>query len=200
MLEKAVRGDAASLRALLEQYGPGVRDSLARKIGRQWRSILDADDVMQATYLEAFLQAEQLMARTPAAFIGWLTRIAENNLRDAIQVLEREKRPHPRKRVRPGAEGDSHAALLELLGATSTTPSRDAARHEAAEIIDSAISRLPDDYGKAVRLYDLEGRSASEVAATMNRSEAAVHMLRNRAHQRLRTLLGSSANFFSGSA
>jgi len=55
---------------------------------------------------------------------------------------------------------------------------------------------LPPDYEKVVRLYDLQCKSAVEVAAELGRSEGAVYMLRARAHERLKQELGSSSQFF----
>lgn len=198
LFEQAVRGESAALRSLLQEYAPAVRDAVAPKIGRQWRSVLDADDIMQVTYLEAFLRIDQLTAPDPASFTAWLMRIAENNLRDAVRILECAKRPPPRRQIQaPASAGSSHVALLELLAADTATPSRRAAAREAIAIIDSALSRLPRDYEQAVRLYDLEGRPVEEIAAAMGRSVGAVHMLRYRGHARLREELGSASRFFS---
>lgn len=200
LFERAIGGDTESLRTLLERYGPQVCRGIQRKIGKQWRAMLDADDVMQVTYLQACLHIDQLAERNPASFVAWLTRIAENNLHDAINELERPKRPQPDRRLRPPPGDDSYVALLEILSAGSLTPSRDAARREAAVFIDEALKKLPGDYERAVRMYDLEGRSAAEVAASMGRSVGAVHMLRARAHERLRDVLGSASKFFSDSS
>lgn len=197
LFEKAVRGDDDALRALLQRHGPQVHTVISGKIGRQWQTVLDADDVMQVTYLEAFMQIDQLMARDPASFTRWLTRIAENNLRDVIKVLERPKRPPPRKRVQALGGADSYVELLDLLASDSATPSRTAAKQEVVRMVDTALGELPGDYGTVIRLYDLEGGSAAQVAASMNRSVGAVHMLRSRAHVRLREMLGPPSKFFS---
>ena len=199
LIEKATTGDTAALRVLLERHGPSVRSRVCRKIGKQWQAVLDADDIMQVTYLHACLHIDQFTERNPESFTAWLTRIAENNLRDAVSELERAKRPHPAKRVQPHGGDDSHVALLELLGGSSHTPSRDAAQREAVQLIENALDKLPTDYVTAVRLYDLEGRPVTEVATAMGRSVGAVHMLRARAHDRLRDLLGSASKYFSDS-
>ena len=52
---------------------------------------------------------------------------------------------------------------------------------------------LPPDYARTIQLYDLEDRSVEEVAAAMGRSAGAVFMLRTRALDRLRVLLGDAA-------
>ncbi|HEY3232002.1 MAG TPA: sigma factor-like helix-turn-helix DNA-binding protein, partial [Roseiflexaceae bacterium] len=64
----------------------------------------------------------------------------------------------------------------------------------------SAISRLPPAYEQVVRLFNIQGQSAAEVAQQMGRSVGAVYLLRMRAHQRLREELGSSARYFSDGA
>ncbi len=197
LFEQAAQGDTQALRALLEAHGAQVWRNIDGQIGQVWRSSIDADDVMQVTYMEAFLQAGQMTARNSAAFVAWLRRIAENNLRDAIKELQRKKRPDPAKRANPAAGQDSYVALIDMLGATSATPSRHAARNEAKRILELVLEKLPEDYRTVVRLYDLEGLSIGDVAARLSRSSGAVHMLRARAHDRLKHLLGSEGDFFS---
>jgi len=92
---------------------------------------------------------------------------------------------------------DSCVMLLEMLGTASVTPSRQAARTEASEIVEKTLAQLPADYRDAVRMYDLENRSAADTAAAMHRSVGAFHMLRSRAHVRLKSLLGSASQFFT---
>src|ERR1043166_2811080 len=87
LLQQAVEGDAAALRVLLEHFGGEVRNRIRGMIDKRWRSHLDEDDIMQVTYLEAFLHIDQLTARDSASFLAWLTRIAENALRDAVRGL-----------------------------------------------------------------------------------------------------------------
>jgi RNA polymerase sigma-70 factor (ECF subfamily) len=200
LLQKAVEGDAAALRTLLERFGGEVRLRIAGRIEKRWRALLDEDDVMQVAYLEAFLHIDQLTARDTASFLSWLTRIAENAIRDAVRGLSRQKRPDPARRVASPAPEDSYSCLLDCLGMTTTTPSRQAVLKDSASILEAAIQRLPDDYRAAVRLYDLEGRPISDVASAMGRSVGAVHMLRARAHDRLRQDLGNTSQFFTGSA
>jgi RNA polymerase sigma-70 factor (ECF subfamily) len=168
-------------------------------IAREWRSVLEPADVMQVTYLEAFLRITQFDPGRAEPFRAWLQRIAENNLRDAIRGLSRQKRPQPSARVALPAGADSTADLFAQLGVTTTTPSRYATREERSTLLNTALAALPDDYAKAVRLYDLEGLPIAEVAERMKRSTGAVHMLRARAHDRLRHLLGPESGWFSSS-
>lgn len=198
LVQRASGGDEDALTRLLAQFGPLVEASLS--IGREWRSALEPADVMQVTYLEAFLEIRAFDPTRKEPFLAWLKHIAENNLRDAIRGLQRQKRPQPAARVALHSGGDSSSDLFAVLGVASTTPSRHAARDERSDRLDAALQALPEDYSRAVRLYDLDMLPISEVAARMGRSGGAVHMLRARAHDRLRELLGSESAWFSSSA
>ena len=198
LIQKAVAGNDDATTKLLESYGPEVEQALS--IGREWRSMLDPADVMQVTYLEAYLQVCRYDPDRSEPFPAWLRRIAENNLRDAIRALQRQKRPPPSGRIEPSQDSDSSSELFALLGVATTTPSRYVAREERIARLNAALDSLPDDYGRAVRLYDLDGLPIAEVARRMGRSGGAVHMLRARAHDRLREMLGSESGWFSSSA
>jgi RNA polymerase sigma-70 factor (ECF subfamily) len=201
LVARAVKGDVDGLSDLLAVFGPRVESNL--KIGRSWRSMIEPGDVMQITYLEAFLQISNFRPEQAGSFEAWLRRIAENNLRDAIRGLERLKQMPPTKRIATGAahgSTDSYVGLYEQIAVITTTPSRLAARKDIQRLLNAAIERLPPDYAAAVRLYDLEGQTIAEVAAAMNRSPGAVHMLRARGYERLGELLGTASAWFDSSA
>ena len=197
LVVRAIAGEEQALSSLLKEVGPQVRQKLT--IGRKWQAALDVSDVMQVTYLEAFLRVKDLDASTVAQFAAWIARIAENNLRDAIKELERLKRASPGRRVQPALKDDSYVTLLESVGWSSTTPSRDAAAREAQQLVHKALERLPEIYQEVLRRYDLEGCPPAAVADALGRSVGAVHMLRTRAHELLREILGPQSKFFSDS-
>jgi RNA polymerase sigma-70 factor (ECF subfamily) len=195
LLNRAVDGDRDALTTLLRRHGPSVRGSL--RIESTWQAVLEADDVMQVTCLEAFMSIHHFDSTRYTSFEAWLRRIAENNLKDAVRGLMRQKRPQPRDRVRQADNEDSVAGLAELLGVTLTTPSQRARRDEARAALLDAIDALPKDYATVIRLYDLHGQSVEETAKALGRSQGAVFMLRARALERLRGLLGTGSIFFS---
>lgn len=184
LVRAAVSGDADALSTLLERHGPTIERSL--QISSVWRPMLEPADVMQVTYLEAFLQIRTFDPERGASFEAWLRRIAENNLRDAVRGLERQKQPQPADRVRPSRLEDSLVGLYNLLGTDSATPSRRMREAETCERLEQSIRTLPERYQQVVRLYDLECLPIEEVATRTGRSPGAVHMLRARAHDRLR--------------
>lgn len=192
----AVGGDEEALCRLLRGRDAELRGRLAGRIAPKYRAAFDVDDVLQVTYLEAFLRIGQFNRDGSEGFLAWLTRIAEHNLTDAIRALDCAKRPPRNRQIKPQMLDDPHMDLITVLGGTVTSPSRHAAREEAKGLVEAAIERLPPDYRTVVRMYDLEGRPISEVAKALKRSAGAIHMLKARAHDRLAELLGESTQFF----
>lgn len=197
LLSLAIAGNEQALTSLLRTHGTAVRKALQGRLESRWRTVIDIDDVMQVTYLEVFLRIKQFTPAGANSFAAWLRTLAANNLRDAIRMLSRAKRPSPANRVDAPPGGDSCVALYMLLNATTSTPSRVVARGEAQQQLEQAIATLPAVYQKVVRLYDLEGFSAAEVAEAIGRTQAAVYMLRGRAHERLREILGGDSPLLS---
>ncbi len=191
LVVSCVEGDREALVKLLEFVGPGVRGGL--QIGNAWRTSLDADDVMQTTYMEVFLRVHRLENQTVSGFRSWMRSVAENNLRDAIKSLQRRKRPDPRQALsQDGNPGnpESTVEFLDRIGCISHTASRDAVAREAESLLKEALERLPESYRLAVQHVDLNGESVEAVARQLGKSPGAIYMLRARAHDRLRENLG----------
>jgi len=199
LLAAAVTGDKDALSTLLARHGATVRQAIASDINSQFRSVLDEDDVMQVTYLEAFLRIRDLRATEAAAFVGWLKQIARNNLQDAIKGLTAAKRPDPRRQAKAAQPEESAADLLELVGMDRTTASQVARRNERQSVLSEALRQLPADYAKVLKEYDLDGDPIEAVAKRMNRSTGAVFMLRARALARLKEILPSLSNLYGRS-
>lgn len=190
-LARARCGDLEALAGLLEASAPALRTQLAARLPAAHRAVLAVEDVLQVTWLEAFLAIERCASTSEAGFAAWLRAIAERNLQDALRGLERDKRPDSRGRA------DAAAELLDELAAGATSPTRAAARSEARERLEAALAALPEDYALVVRRHDLDGCGLDELARELGRSLGALHMLRQRAHDRLRERLGAARRYLT---
>lgn len=189
LLSQAIAGDADALTDLLEIHAPMLRRRLHGQIPVRWQSLLNEDDIMQETFVEAFLAIRRFSPVREESLLSWLDRIARNTLVDAIRGLQAEKRRSDQRRQRGPSEEGSEFGLYEILVASGTTPSQHAMRGELAANIRNAIGRLPVTYAQVVELYDLNGISASELAARFGCSEGAIFMRRARGHRLLGELL-----------
>ena len=189
--------DQDVLTELLKEHAAGIRQRLAGKIPSRWQSVLSLDDIMQQTYVDAFLGFDQFVPGGEDSFAAWLFTIANRNLIDALRMLEADKRGGDRWQALPAVCDDSLLGLYELLGVTDSTPSRLVARGQACSALERALQRLPEDYRQVVRMFDLEGRPMAEVAQVLGRSPGAAYMLRERAHSQLRAALGNVSTYLS---
>jgi len=187
-LARALEGDSGAFETLLRTHEAELR-ALVR-IGPLWRRSLEVEDILQVSYLEAFLRISTLRDRSLSGYRAWMRQLVENNLRDAVRALERDKRPDARRRQTQGPEGESARTLLQRLSREDETVSGPASAEEQVEALHASLRRLPKSYRTAIELFDLEELSADEVANRMERSRGAVHLLRSRGHDRLRELLG----------
>lgn len=197
----AVAGDAAALTQLLRQFAPGLQEHFSHRIRRRYRAVLTAEDVLQVTLMEAFLRIRSFVSEGKGSFVAWLRQMGENNIRDAIRMLDADKRPPESRRMTLPQPCDTHETLLSFLAGSMTTPTEHLRRSDAKALLNSAIDRLPPDYARVLRHYHLEERSIEEIAASFDppRSRGAVHMLRLRACDCLKDLLGQPERFLPSS-
>jgi len=190
-LDRATGGDADALQRLILHYHAPLRAAVDAKMDAPVRRYLDVDDVLQEAYVAAFKSVRGCRFSAPGAFYKWLERIALNELVDQRRALARRKRDVARDARQPVDAASSYPDLLNRLAAADRTPSHYIARSEAVAAVLSSLARLTDDQRRVIQLRFLQGRSVAEVAARLNKSEPAVHMLCHRALTSLRTLMVS---------
>ncbi|MHC4697391.1 MAG: RNA polymerase sigma factor [Planctomycetota bacterium] len=198
LIDRAVNGDAAALERLLLAYYDRLEARIARKLPAWLHGVVAAEDVLQQAFFEAFRAVGSFRPRGKFAFYRWLATIADRRLQDAIKAERAAKRGGAARAATPANMGiDSTDDLIDLLAGSTRTPSRSAARHEAAGAVHAAVAGLKDDYRQVIHLRYVQGLPVAEVAQAMNRTENAVHKLSRRALNELHAMLGATSKFFS---
>src|SRR5262245_23318012 len=75
-------GEHAAWDELYALYGAEIAQLLERRLGRRLRRKLDASDLVQSVYLEAFQRLDGFEYRGPESFAAWLRTLAETRVRD----------------------------------------------------------------------------------------------------------------------
>lgn len=177
---------ATRFEALLAAEGPAVAATL--RIGRGWAGAIELDDVMQSTYLEAFLahRAGQLDVRW---LRPWLRRAAENNLRDAVSALRCLRRRPGNRRSLPGSGEEPVPWMARQAISAESAPSDGCERDELARTVHRELERLPPHYREALELVLMRGLAHADVGLVLGRSRGAVSLLQTRAISLLRRKL-----------
>jgi RNA polymerase sigma-70 factor (ECF subfamily) len=173
----------------LDRYRDYLR-LLARLQLAPWlQSKLDPSDVVQQTLVKAHQHQDQFRGQSEGERVAWLRRILANTLADAVRKYQREM--HLEHSLDQAVDASS-ARLEAWLAADQSSPSEQAMREEQLLHLAQALSQLPADQRTAVELHHLKDESVAEIAAQMNRTEAAVTGLLRRGLKKLRELLGQS--------
>ena len=139
-------------------------DEVLRYVMLVLRSRTDAEDVVQATFIRAFRAlARGERVQKPR---NWLIKIAHNECRRALAT-----------RSRRAVEVELEEVPVEQ------------AESGRAESLRAALSQLTPKQREALVLRELEGRSYSEIATTLEVSESAVETLLFRARRAVREQL-----------
>ena len=186
------RKDDAFLANLLEAECDRLRWQLTNRIPRTLRSVLDVDDVLQQSCIDAFRAINDVHFEEKQAFSVWFETIARRNLIDIVRSLKAVKRGGAR---RPLAAQDLALSLTDLLSqlfAHSVTASRHAMASESLERLQGAIAKLPEHYRAVVEQYDLQQHTIEQVAQSLKKTVGATFMIRSRAHRLLAEMLRST--------
>jgi len=134
------------------------RDQLYKSALRMTRSVEDAEDLIQETYLKAFKYYERFSEGTN--FKAWLFKIMKNTF---INSYRKRKLQPPKVDFDEVQEG-LEETLLELGHAALADPESWAMAAEMDGEVREALLSLPHDYKMVVLLADLEGFAYKEIA------------------------------------
>ena len=140
----------AGERALFEILMRRYNQRLYRTVRAIVRNEGDVEDIMQQTYVNAFLHLHQFEERSQ--FSTWLTRIALN---EAFARLRRARAGH----MALDAEDEQQHVM-----AGQPDPERQAYAQELRLLIEQAIDALPEGYRLVFMLREIEGLTTSETS------------------------------------
>ena len=175
-------GDESALNQLWAVYGPRVLWLVRLRMGKELRSKLESMDLVQDVLVCALKDLGNFTYKNEGDLVRWLSRIADNRLRDNLDRLHADKRDI-RKEVRLNSHwataGDSFVPVAEY--ADITTPSAIMSRREDLVRLEKAIDALKPEYGEVIVLTKIEGLSHKEIADKLGKSSDAVRKLASRA-------------------
>jgi RNA polymerase sigma-70 factor (ECF subfamily) len=178
----AKEGDYSALDQLCRVYGERVRRIVRLRMGQELRSKLESMDLVQDALVCALGGLKDFTYKDEGDFLRWLSKIAENRLRDNLEKFHADKRDI-RKEVRLDNQnpstGDGFVRIPSPID--STTPSVIMSRKEELDKLEKAIDQLKPEYREVIILKRIEGLSYKEIGERLGRSPDAVGMLLSRA-------------------
>jgi RNA polymerase sigma-70 factor (ECF subfamily) len=151
-------GDPVAFRLLVERHQPMARARAATVC----RNPSDVDDVVQESFLQAFVALDRL--RDPDRFAGWLAGIVLN--------VRRNLQRHATPVLLPEWPEPLHPAAADGM------PSADDL--DRAEALRAAVAGLPAGQRRAVALYYYADQPAGQIAESAGAARASLHKARLR--------------------
>ncbi len=195
LVERLRAGDEAAFAELIDRYG----SSMLRVARLHVRDRAVAEEVVQETWLAVLNGIERFEGRS--SLKTWLFRILSNR---AKTRGEREGRSVPFSAIAAtdaSAEGEATVDADRFQGADAhqwpyhwSAPPRGWTQEKVLEretlgVVKDAIEGLPDTQREVIRLRDVEGWSAEEVADALEISDVNQRVLLHRARSRVRAAL-----------
>ena len=170
LFERARGGPPEAMNAFYERCARKLLPLIRLRLGRTLRSELESRDILQVVLCKSFERLAQV--KDPSAVMGWLARMAENEIRDHADYHGRERRDAA---LRSPIEDAAHvpAPVRQALSVVILT--------EEAARLERAMDALPDAQREIIVLRRLEERTFPEIAAALGKSEDACRMAFSRA-------------------
>jgi RNA polymerase sigma-70 factor, ECF subfamily len=171
LFEGARLGDTQALSAFFDRSARKLLPLIRLKMGRSLRADFESRDILQAVLLKSFQRLEQV--QDPGAVMGWLARMAENEIRDRADYASRQRRDVARR------------VPLDTEAAAIPAPVRQALSQaildEQSERLTRALESLPDAQREIIVWRKLEELTFHEIAMKLEKSEDACRMAFSRA-------------------
>lgn len=165
LIEACVRGEKASMKRLYDMY----RERIFSTCVRMLRSVEDAEDALQDTFIRAFRYLPGFKGESSLS--TWLYRIAVN-----ICIEKLRKR---------GREGET-VTIEDYMGECVASTSTDGSTERFNMIVEREIQKLPRGCKTVFVLHAIEGFKHEEIAHMLEISSGTSKSQYYQARERLR--------------
>jgi len=191
LVRRAAGGDAGAVERLLQRYRARLKKMVLARMDPSVRARIDPSDVIQETLACASRDLPKYLVSQPLPFYPWLRRIAWERLVDHHrQHLDAQIRSVRREEQYDwGISDDSSMQIAGLFVGRGSTPSADASRREICERVRAVLENLSEIDREVLLQRYVEQMTIPEIAAALEKNEAAIYKRHARALQRVRASL-----------
>ena len=174
--------DKPALDQLCRIYGERIRRIIRMRMGAELRAKVESVDIVQDTMACAVQDLSDFTYKNEGDFLHWLSKIAENRIRDNLDKLHAGKRDMRREvslnTPRSSTKGRSMASPDLIV---TTTPSVIFARQEEYDRLERAMDKLKPEHREVIMLAKIKGLTYSQIGEHLDKSPNAVGVLLSRA-------------------
>ena len=165
LYERARSGAPDDVNAFYERCAHKLLPLIRLRLGRTLRREMESRDILQVVLSKSIGRLDDV--RDPAAIMGWLARIAENEIRDQADYYRRQRRDAAKRAPLEDA-ADVPAPVRHALSQAIVT--------DQSERLEAALEELPEPQRDIIVLRKLEELTFPEIAQRLGKSEDACRM------------------------
>ena len=160
LVKRVLKGDKRSFDLLVLKY----QQRVSAVVGRYKLNPEEVMDITQETFIKAYRSMEKF--RGDSKFYTWLYRIAINTAKN--HLIAKSRRP---------PDVDIDVSEITSLLKTTSGPESELEGERLGQVVETAISKLPQDLKAAIIMREYEGMSYEDISAIM---ECPVGTMRSR--------------------
>jgi RNA polymerase sigma-70 factor (ECF subfamily) len=171
LIRRAQAGSSEALNALYERCAGRLLAYVRLRLGRDLRARLESRDILQAAMVKSLEHLHELKAENTGSLMGWLARIADNEIRDRADYHQRQRRDAARETLDDAVPvaAITRSALSRII------------LDERAQQLEQAIDALSPAHREVILLRKFEELSFPDIARRLEKSEDTCRMLLARA-------------------
>ena len=178
LLSELKNGQEGAFRKLVEDHQHKIINICYRFVNDK----NEAEDLAQETFIEIHKSIGKF--RGQSSLSTWIHQIAVSKSLDFVRKQQRQKRGGKlMKLLKIGKD------TIDIPAPSSNQPDSIIEQNERRNVLNAALSKLPEKQHVAFVLSKYDGLSNNEVAKTMKLSVSSVESLLHRAKSKLRQLL-----------
>ena len=160
LYESARRGRPEDVDAFYERCARKLLPLIRLRLGRTLRREMESRDILQTVLCKSFQKFDQV--DDPNAVIGWMARIADNEIRDQADYHQRQKRDAALRAPLDDAL-DVPAPVRQALSLAIIS--------EQTQALEAALEELPEHARELILLRKFEELSFPEIAKRLGKTE-----------------------------
>jgi RNA polymerase sigma-70 factor (ECF subfamily) len=176
LIQSILNGETDLYAALIRKHNAGLY-KVARSYGYNHQ---DSEDLMQDTYINAYLKLSQFQGRS--SFKTWITRIMIHKC-----LYKKTYGSYKRETFTPAIQENA-----QPMHSNITSPEKDLMRKEFGKVVAYQLDQLPLIYKTVFILREVEGFSVAETAELLDISPVSVKVRLSRAKTVLQKRLEES--------
>lgn len=190
LIQRMRDGDSEALAEYIDRRRPQLLAFIERNLSDAMRRKVDADDLLQEVSVDCIRSIGQIDLSEREPF-GWLCQVAERRIIDAHRTHFGTQKRDAAREVPLGSPGgeSGQAAVIDLLVASITSPSKAFSRDEKQLRMLAAIDTLPQENQEAIRMRYVQGLPTRDIAQRLGKSDVAVRVMLTRTIQKLQQML-----------